>query len=87
MTPCQRGTFDPVTLGHIRGHGCRNLPQLLRLGLVEPQRKHECQLVAGRHAGAVLVSSHGLYSVRVDRRGCAAAAYELTGQDQAVGQL
>jgi hypothetical protein len=25
MTPRQRETFPPVTLGHIRGHGCRNL--------------------------------------------------------------
>jgi len=25
MTPRRRETFPPVTLGHIRGHGCRNL--------------------------------------------------------------
>jgi hypothetical protein len=25
MTPRQRETFPPVTLGHIRGHGCRNI--------------------------------------------------------------
>jgi hypothetical protein len=25
MTPRQRETFPPVTLGQIRGHGCRNL--------------------------------------------------------------
>jgi hypothetical protein len=25
MTPRQRQTFPPVTLGQIRGHGCRNL--------------------------------------------------------------
>jgi hypothetical protein len=25
MTPRQRETFSRVTLGHIRGHGCRNL--------------------------------------------------------------
>jgi hypothetical protein len=25
MIPRQRETFEPVTLGHIRGHGCRDL--------------------------------------------------------------
>jgi hypothetical protein len=25
MTPRRRETFPPVTLGHIRGHGCRDL--------------------------------------------------------------
>ena len=25
MTPRQRETFEPVTLGHIRAHGCRDL--------------------------------------------------------------
>ena len=25
MPPRKRETFPPVTLGHIRGHGCRNL--------------------------------------------------------------
>jgi hypothetical protein len=25
MTPRQRDTFEPVTLGHLRGHGCRDL--------------------------------------------------------------
>jgi hypothetical protein len=25
MTPRKRETFEPVTLGHIRGHGCRDL--------------------------------------------------------------
>ena len=25
MTPRKREIFDPVTLGHIRGHGCRGL--------------------------------------------------------------
>jgi hypothetical protein len=25
MAPASRETFAPVTLGHIRGHGCRNL--------------------------------------------------------------
>src|SRR5260221_5566339 len=58
------------------------LPQssrLLRLGLVQPQRKHECRLAPGRDPGAVLVSSYGLHSVRIDGRGCTAglvAAHE-----------
>jgi hypothetical protein len=34
-------TFPPVTMGHIRSHGCRDLLVLLQLGPLSSQRGHE----------------------------------------------
>jgi hypothetical protein len=34
-------TFPPVTMGHIRGHGCRDLLVYLRLGPMPSQRDAE----------------------------------------------
>jgi hypothetical protein len=41
MAVRNRETFEPVTLGHIRGHGCRDILILLRLDQLQPQRDYE----------------------------------------------
>jgi hypothetical protein len=76
--PRRRETFEPVTLGHIRGHGCRNLLVYCGSGWCN----HSAPMNADWLSDETPVrSSYGLHSVRVDRRGCAArlvAAYERT---------
>jgi hypothetical protein len=34
-------TFEPVTMGHIRGHGCRDLLVYLQFWPLPSQRNHE----------------------------------------------
>jgi hypothetical protein len=48
-------TFAPVTLGHIRAHGCRDLLVSCTLRPLPLQRDHNARLVAGCSAGALAV--------------------------------
>jgi hypothetical protein len=61
MTLRKVEAFEPVTLGHIRGHGCRDLPSTA-------SRADQRGLAVRRDAGAVTVPADGLHQVRDDRR-------------------
>jgi hypothetical protein len=71
-----------ISTGYARSNPRSRLSQssgLLRVSLVQSQRRHECRRLAGRNAGAVFVSQNGLHGLRPDRSRCAAglvAAYE-----------
>jgi hypothetical protein len=37
-------TFEPVTMGHIRSHGCQDLLVYCASGAMSPRHGHECGL-------------------------------------------
>ncbi len=62
----------PVTLGHIRSHGVRQLADLLHDRPLPSQRGHQRRSLAGRHRAPGPGPEGGLHQVRNDRRGRAA---------------
>jgi hypothetical protein len=54
-----RFRFEPVTLGHVRYHGCRDFPRLLHLRAVSSQRDHERGLAALAHLGQRTLQRRG----------------------------
>ena len=71
---------------HARSHPTPRLPRssrLLRIGLVQPQHRHECRLAAGRDAAALVVPPDGLHCVRSGRGGRATRL--VTARQQAAG--
>jgi hypothetical protein len=73
-------TFPPVTMGHIRGHGCRDL-------LVYCGSGHECRLAARRNAGPLVVPADGLHSMRDDWRRRAARLVAARQQAARLGRV
>ena len=73
-------TFEPVTMGHIRGHGCRDL--LVYCG--SPWCNHSAKLtldwLPDDTALLDLDFEDGLYGVPADRRRCPAGLDTNDGQ-------
>jgi hypothetical protein len=64
----QQETFAPVTLGHIRSHGCRDLLVYCKLAALPSQRDaHSRRLAARRYARAFSLLPDGLHTLRDDR--------------------
>ena len=67
------------------------LPQpsrLLRIAVVQSQRRDERRLAAGRNAAARFMPAHGLHGLRPDRRRCApglVSAYQQAVQLASLG--
>ena len=64
--------FAAVTLGHIRGHGCRDLLVYCGSGWCHHSTTMNADWLPDENFGAVVVSANGLHQVRNDRRGRAA---------------
>ena len=63
-------------------------PRLLRIALVQSQRRDECRPAAGRNAAARSMPAHGLHGLRPDRRRCApglVSAYQQAVQLASLG--
>jgi hypothetical protein len=86
-SPRNRAHYDSATTRDVSAGDARSNPwprlsqssRLLRVRMVQSQRRHERRLDAGRNAGAVFMSKDGLHGLRADRSRCTAelvAAYE-----------
>ena len=63
-------------------------PRLLRITVVQSQRRDECRPAAGRNAAARFMPAHGLHGLRPDRRRCApglVSAYQQAAQLASLG--
>jgi hypothetical protein len=61
-------TFEPVTIGHIRGHGCRDLLVYCNSGRCHHSATMNADWLSDETPGAVLMSPDGLHQVRHDWR-------------------
>ena len=65
----QQETFAPVTLGHIRSHGCRDLLVYCISGRCHHSATIKWQLAVRRYARAFSLLPDGLHTLRDDRCG------------------
>src|SRR5215472_2833865 len=79
MTPRERETFPPVTLGQIRGHGCRNLLVYCESVWCNHSAVMNADALPDELPVRGPMSADGVHGLRPDRRRCAAglvAAYD-----------
>ena len=63
--------FEPVTMGHIRSHGCRDLLVYCVSGRCHHSSAFNADWLPDETPVRSLVLQDGLHQLRPDRRGCA----------------